>query len=356
MGTVAEPVVAGCPGGKCDWPTTPSVAICGACLRTTFQTSCNATHCDYQMPSGSTANLNNFANDLDEGVGFQVMKSTGAQYNKSDPHALYIANFDVIGVPADTYANTSWDVSTIIASECALCICVQAYDAEMLPYGLAGSTGYSEGATHSFSQVLDSMSSQDLNPTVNYTFAGLPREMRPRQEATYTVNAVSMLAFEPWSDYFFTGTIWLNLHSQIPSNDMVRAIQNATANLDGWIKNLAASMSNVVRTSNPSTDDMYNGTAYMSVIQVKWLWISLPAALVVSSLALLVITIVRTNKSSVHAWKGSPMALLFMNVDHDIKESALNQMDTYNGIQKSVGKTRVVLDNDHRGNWTFRTT
>lgn len=73
------------------------------------------------MASGSIAKLNNFAGDWDEGVGFQVMTGTGFAYNKSDPHTLYIANFDVFGIPADVYANTALDISSAaIASECPL--------------------------------------------------------------------------------------------------------------------------------------------------------------------------------------------------------------------------------------------
>lgn len=80
----------------------------------------------------------------------------------------------------------------------------------------------------------------------------------------------------------------------------------------------------------------------------------LPAILVASSLIILIVTITKTVRSPVEAWKGSPLALLFMNVDQDIRESTLGRMDTYDGIQDSVGKTRVMLETDQEGGWTFK--
>lgn len=216
--------------------------------------------------------------------------------------------------------------------------------------------GYLETHSANFSHVIDSTDSQATSTTFNFTFANLPQEMNPRPGVAYTVNYVFMDAFDIWSEYFFNGAIWLNLHSQAPSNDMVDAIRQVCTGLDGWIKRVAESMSNVMRTFRPSTDIMYNGIEFHSTIRVNWLWVSLPAALVVSSLAILMITIIRTQRSSVQAWKGSPLALLFINVDPEIRESALDQMDVYDGVRKAVGKTRVMLDNNHDGNWTFKVT
>ena len=73
-----------------------------------------------------------------------------------------------------------------------------------------------------------------------------------------------------------------------------------------------------------------------------------------SSLVTLVITILRTARSPVEAWKGSPLVLLLMNVDENIRWRESGDMDRYNGIEESVVRTRVVLRTDQLGNWKFK--
>ena len=129
---------------------------------------------------------------------------------------------------------------------------------------------------------------------------------------------------------------------------------DASADIDGWIHNLASSMSNVIRTYNQFPDDLYKGTDYELGIEVNWPWIALPAVLVVSSLVTLVITILGTAKSPVEAWKVSPLVLLLMNVDENIRWRASGDMDRHNNIEESVVRTRVVLRTDHSGNSNFK--
>ena len=146
----------------------------------------------------------------------------------------------------------------------------------------------------------------------------------------------------------FNGSMLYYPVDQIPSSGYMEGIWDTSADLDGWIHNLASSMINVIRTYNQSPDDLYKGTGYQLGIEVNWPWIALPAVLVVSSLVTLVITILRTARSPVEAWKGSPLVLLLMNVDENIRWRASGDMDRHNGI------TRVVLRTDQSGNWKFK--
>lgn len=87
---------------------------------------------------------------------------------------------------------------------------------------------------------------------------------------------------------------------------------------------------------------------------MRWPWIILPVALVIWSLIILVTTMIKTAKSPVRAWKGSPLAVLFMDVDDQIKETAVAQLDVYNGLQRSVGRMKLKMETDQEGRWHFK--
>ena len=72
----------------------------------------------------------------------------------------------------------------------------------------------------------------------------------------------------------------------------------------------------------------------------------MPVILVASSLVLLVVAIGRTNRHAVCAWKGSPLALLYMKLDPTIRSHAADRFDAYHGLQDSIGKIGVYLERD----------
>ncbi|KAF2770570.1 hypothetical protein EJ03DRAFT_382020, partial [Teratosphaeria nubilosa] len=61
LASTATPSNISCPSGTCTWPLTPSIAVCGGCVNTTYTQKCyNSTglgFCDYALPSGSVATL-----------------------------------------------------------------------------------------------------------------------------------------------------------------------------------------------------------------------------------------------------------------------------------------------------------
>ncbi len=349
------PLPVSCPTTNCTWPTTPSLAICGACSKSAYQLACNSTTatdgpgiCHYKMPSGRVANLTNFDVD-DDGVGFQVMPSLGGVYNSRNTSILYLANFDLVGAPADHLA-FSWPNSSTVAAECAMWFCVQAYDISI--------TGSQQTQfMQNFSQVVNSsLSPDDTGLYGNYTFLDLPAKMNPSPNSQYRVDYLAYAAIDSFLPSLFDGNVNINPGSYTPSSDFTLAVWNATStDLDAWMKNVALSMTNALRAFNSISDDFYNGTGYYLGVQVRWRWTILPAALVVSSFLILIVTIVKTARSPVQAWKGSPLALLFIDVDQDMRKGAQGRMDTFDGLKDSVGKTRVMIKSDHDGNWAFKT-
>ena len=302
------------------------------------------------MPSGNVAHLVGFVvdNDAVEGTGFQVMPSKGNIYNTSNPSVLYIANFDLVGAPGD-FGQSTWTNSNTVAAECAMWICVQSYDINV-------TNTQQTQFVQNFSQVVNSSQITALGAYwTNYTFLGLPANMNPRPDAQYTVDIFALTSFQDFLPPLFNGSIYFHFDSWSPASDIIQAIWNATlSDLDMWMKNVALSMTNALRAFDPASNDMYNGTGYQLGVQVRWWWIILPAALVVSSFITLIVTIIKTARSPVQAWKGSPLALLLLDVDLDIRRSADGRMDTFNGLQDSVGKTKVMMKSVQNGNWAFK--
>lgn len=307
------------------------------------------------MPSGTQVTLQGGS----EGNGFAVFPSQGAKYKQADTSMLYIANFEMIGAGYSEsigafYPGVDADVN---AYECAMWMCVQAYNVSMT------TSRQSQVTTQNFSRVVTgSLNTEAEGATSNITFAGLPTDMNPAPDATnYSVEYLASLALQDFTENLFNGTVFLNLESVLPSSDVVQAIWNATgsvADLDSWIKNLAGSLTNVIRSSNVELSDgsnlYYRGTAYHLGYEVRWVWITLPAILLVMSALILFTIMIQTATSPVQAWKASPLTLLFMDVDFNLRRKADGQMGHVNGISKSVGESRVILRQDEDKNWRLK--
>ena len=248
------------------------------------------------------------------------------------------------------YESTDWQ-SSIVAAECAMWFCVQAYD-------ISVTTTQQTQFSQNFSKVANINRGPVYagSPLPNFTFLDLPAEMNQRQDSQFNISLYSASSFMSFFNSTFSGNVSFDWGgTTTPSSDVIQAIWNATTgDLDVWIKNVALSMTNALREFNSAPDDLYNGTGYQLGIQVRWRWIILPAVLVLSSLLILIVTIVKTARSPVQAWKGSPLALLFTDVDQDIRKRAEGRMEVYQGLDDSVGKIKVMMKNDENGNWAFK--
>lgn len=301
------------------------------------------------MPSGYTANLTNFA-EIDMGVGFQVFQSEGFHFPSNDSNTLYLANWEAVGAPANSIGGTPWQNQTTVASECALWMCVQSFDS----FYYTNTYEQTEVVKDSFSKI-DTATRLADTLVNNISFLALPEEMNPLPNQTFSILGFALLSLTEYFATIFEGNITLNQAEQNPSSDPMQAIWAASADLDKWMKTVAASMTNVIRVSYPAEkNDMYNGIGYRVGYDVQWIWLSLPALLVASSVLILVAIMIKTARSPVQAWKGSPLAVLFMNVDRGIRHAALGQLDRHEGIERRIGKTRVTLDREKDGSWVFK--
>jgi hypothetical protein len=361
LGDNITAVEATCPTGNCTWPITPSLAICGGCAPSTYDLQCGEDYCNYTMPSGSLITLNNTPR-LDEGVGFVVSPSTGARWDSKRNDTLYIANFDVVGAPYRALA-VQFDPSKAQASECAIWFCIQAYEI----FTVAGHQ--SQNIVHTFSKI--DATPFDGSSFDNYTFPVLPADVDLSPSVQYNVSLSGFLSYRSSLSELCNGTAYLDSSASTADSDTVEAIWSASADLNPWMQQVVLSMSNGLRTwgqqagmglppqASPQVPTpqyrQYDGTGYQLVVRVRWPWIILPTAMVVFSIILLISVMVRTARSPLAAWKGSPLALLLFDVGPGIKEKAMGQTHVCNGIEKSVKNIKVVLEGRPGGLWTFKT-
>ena len=79
------------------------------------------------------------------------------------------------------------------------------------------------------------------------------------------------------------GTVDLDDPGYSVSDDVTEAGWSGNGS-DGWVKNLAVSITNVIREDPQANRTMFDGTASVQGVKTQWWWISLPAAAVVISI------------------------------------------------------------------------
>lgn len=305
------------------------------------------------MPSGQTVNLTNFA-EVDKGVGFQVFQSQGFHYPSNDKDTLYLSNWESVGMPANPVVGTQWQNQTSVASECALWMCVQSFTVPEFYTTPSFSGQQMQLVNKSFSGI-DAATRQAHAPMNNISFIPLPDEMNPPPNQNFSISGLALLSLTEYFATMFEGNITLNQDERNPSSDPVQAIWAASADLNTWLQTVAGSLTNIIRTSSPANkNEMYNGTDYQLAHNVQWVWLTLPALLVALSVLILVTIMIKTARSPVQAWKGSPLAILFMIVDRGFRYGALEQLDRHGGVEKRIGKTRVTLGREKDGSWVVK--
>ena len=381
LGGSAQQLPASCPTGNCSWPVTPSLAVCGACSQPPFKSSCDSHICNYTMPSGVMHTLWNGTGVEDDdtkpsppgtlfasGSLFWVTQTNGWVYHRSNSTQTYLTNFDVFGAPFEV-RRKDWLEKDMVAWECALWMCVQAFEVT------TSSSSHTQIPIQNFSTIANmthdiftDASFDKINTFENLTFEPLPPSMNPAPQSQYQFSIQSALTMSSYLTSAIKGNAGADLWVVSFSSDTTKAIANATTgSLEVWIKSLATSMTNVLRSSTsqaggfdvpidvtPSTDAIYSGAGYQLAVQVRWPWIVLPALLVLLSLVVLVTTMIRTSWRSIGAWRGSPLVFLFLDIDAEIRRHAVGQMDVRGGLQDRVGKEDVVLEKERDGEQYLR--
>jgi len=148
------------------------------------------------------------------------------------------------------------------------------------------------------------------------------------------------------------GNVSIGPASNTHSSDLIYRVwyvgTNASA-WDPWIVNVAASMTNVIRSSDFTSRDQYNGSQHELTVSVRWEWLTFPAALVTASLMYLLVIIFQTAASPVYSWKESPLTMLLFELHRNISHEAHGQVEEQGGLLKTIGGTKIRMSREDGG-------
>jgi hypothetical protein len=82
--------------------------------------------------------------------------------------------------------------------------------------------------------------------------------------------------------------------------------------------------------------------------KARFLWLVVPASLMVLSVLFLVITIVQTSRHRVSPWKDNALSVLFVNADYCLPEQ-INSVSKIKEVAERIGKRRVELNDGNDG-------
>lgn len=349
-----------CPNGNCTWPITPSLGVCGGCTGTTYTNRTvtrknnlpasiaqfnppTVDHCIYTLPTGNTAEFPLACNSTGAPYAFYALNnSTGGHHYTNKTGRLYIAQFDLFGRRYnDFFVNHS-----LVAQECALWWCVRGYN-----------TTTTASRQTQTSEVLSEKVNGTLVHDINEYLAFEPVGKIPHanRSTAFEITGMAGLVFWQFAMQTFNGNVTLLQDDARYSNNLMQGIWSATIDTDAWIAKVARSVSNAIRTLRtidwPQAE--YNGTSYELGVRVRWEWLILPVTTILASILLLLATMVRTARSPVAPWKGSPLAFLLFDIDQEVKDMCYGRDCEYWGIQSAVGKVRVGFRREAGALWKF---
>ncbi len=409
-----------CSTGKCTWPTVPTLGMCGGCTDVTgnltktcgqkdfvhtgkysFIPNGTESYCNYSLPSGvnflSTISKS-FFGTITMVSDFVVNNTYGDVYSQSVPRLPltnpainlgpyfellnktpdsvgaiipYVANFESIYAPWNKSGDSRTQIAPInenvSATECALWLCVQAYNVSVNSgrpsqsmikswsrakwMGLQGDeyklafkdlpTEFNIAPESNFSVALDAL-------TNLYYLFGVSSSVSQAVQ-NFTCDASTPDCHLPTTGNNNTVTL-----GTVSDSSLALAIWESSQDWDKWIQGIARSVTNNIRTYSSAPNDteaFYAGQAYLteSYIHVRWAWIAYPAAMVFGSLVYLLIVIWQSRRSRTYecyAWKDSALALLSVSLDQDTMDKAKGALAKPGELSERIGRDNVVLEND----------
>lgn len=357
-----------CPTGNCTWPIVPSLGVCGDCIDVTLslQESCaNSTACQWSVPGGATlVNPPNASEPLFPAV-FKVDNGPGTIWNVSEKaknvSSTEITSFNIIGQPKNVhYADagsgaTPIKLSGVQAYECALWYCLQAHHTNQ-PFGITD-----QGVTTHWNQAVEPEPTDGDAFHEFANFTNIPEEFNVEPGVIYGVSVGAMQAALTGLQNLLYGVVSpmdimeVSFIGDSGGNlDALKGLWYAMDDLDGWMRRLTQRMSNNVRLTGDTqrlNETKYDGVAWAeeAYIKVQWPWIIYPWALVILSLAFLVVTIIENR--GLKPWKNNSSAMLFTRLDNQLQDDALKAHESGSGLTKDFDKKQVRLNTS---DWTFR--
>lgn len=348
-----------CTSGNCTWPTFSSLGICSHCEDVTAyaqkHSSCSTSSTSEMEQMNCTINLPGsppylaFQSTIVESAATQeypymLVWPSNLKYYADTDFYDYLTNGTYAGVeepllPIAVVKVDPFQMQNITrADQCALSFCVKTYN-ESVSNGAISSTVLStwpgrysgsdviisppadkEGSITSKNFSVDSTTAHGVLGTIGTKFFG---------NLTVMIDAVQQI----------TG--------HVPSSDIMDAL-NQTSDLYGLMESVATSMTNHIRSVSASTVPGQMGTVE-TYVHVRWVWLTLPAVLIVSSAAFLALAMLETRHKKAEVWKDSSLALIFHGLEQ--KGESAGMVNTLSGMEDVAKEMKVRLDRGDAEDW-----
>ncbi|KAI9712054.1 MAG: hypothetical protein M1820_001763 [Bogoriella megaspora] len=367
-----------CPTGNCTWPAYDTLAICSECIdvssvmerycgpNETEEKQQNLDACGWRVPQGA---LLNSSTDVFSMTPFFPSPQGDMPYTT-------IMKLAFMGTESQSVAN----VLNPWALQCTLSFCVQTISSIIVTGDLV------ENVTHVIhnSTIVDMTSSElisarDRNSTG--TTPSYPVYIDTPSKFPYQVSMGAKLALTGWFSTLFragsatrsassynrtissanSDAVAVNLTVGISSGETFFDTDIVTAfywnyyqypnGIQLLLSDLATSMTVAMRSFTSGVQEVRGVAETMeSYVHVRWAFLALPLAVVVSAALFLVCVIWRTKRVGCKAWKGSALAILRCGLDTAVSMSltGIEDLNKAKGIAKDV---RVKLDADDKGIW-----
>ncbi|KAF7714310.1 Uncharacterized protein PECH_000438 [Penicillium ucsense] len=211
------------------------------------------------------------------------------------------------------------DPSATSAVECTLSFCIKTYEASVND-GIFKETLVNTDTRADKVSANNALSDYALTPATCYSDGiRYDRPLDRPGQCTYQVSSMSTMALSNTLGPLLQGygTLFANYRLQW-TPDTLQPLYGTEGNvteIGSAFASIESSLSVNARSQVCKSTVQGTTKTISAYVQVRWVWLILPGALVVFSLLFLVTTIVRTRNQ--HVWKSSPLVLLFSDLTVD---------------------------------------
>lgn len=327
--------------------------MCGDCVPTTNMLSgCHDETCNYTTSLGNTFTLGGWlADKWYAGNGFQAQLN---KFNNTESGNLVAVDFEMLGVPYNFSGSkkAGENYTDFLSQRCQIWFCVNVYRTSV-------SDGQQQQTiVESYADIPNTVDTI-YHPDGLWNFT-LPERWK-KSSNNFSIQAESFTAMQSQLSGMVVGNI--SMYSTggdfWPSGDTIEAMWHGSDHARDWIQQAALSLTNIVRPMNPGpVSSEFDGVGFTLGVSVRWLWLTLPAALTVMSITVLAIVIVRTARSDLGVWKDSPLTMLLFDIDRDLQRQfdqvKWNALAIVDDADSHVADTRVTLWRTPRGRFQLK--
>lgn len=325
-----------CDTGNCTWPSYQTLAICSTCANMTANLTSGRQHDrEFFLPNGFGLNrsrddscdgrkscyaslMNLTHNDfLGMGDDFNISPAPSLAFNSTP--SVWFSIFAVgplsgiVKPGANTYLELKEDrLTSALAYECAFQFCIHDMEAQFAHDIL------SENITSTWkNDTLYLRASESPNGADDIVLHP------PGSNESFVIKQLAAFNTRDWLATVLSGSVMargMSQHSGTdfmlePTSDITQAIFLAMNSSDTGFPDLMDILANSLSVAMRNFDSSPHivGTSYTTISHfvVRWPWLILPFALLLASLALLVVVIFETKRKGLLPWSNNSLALLF---------------------------------------------